>query len=113
MDTHAVLITTEECISDLEDRIMEITQSEEQKRKTNFFLNENSLRDICDNIVYQHSHYWSSRKRWEREGDQKLFEEIMAETPKPEEGNRYPGTESTEDPKQDKPKQTQTKIYYN
>ena len=37
MDTHAVLITTEECISDLEDRIMEITQSEEQKRKTNFF----------------------------------------------------------------------------
>ena len=29
------LNNTEECISDLEDRIMKITQTEEQKRKTN------------------------------------------------------------------------------
>jgi len=38
----------EEHISDLEDRIMEITQWEQQKGKQNF-NNENSLRDFLDN----------------------------------------------------------------
>ena len=31
---------------------------------------------------------------------------------KHEEGNRYPGTERTEGPKQDVPKQTHTKTYH-
>ena len=42
---------TEEHISELEDRIMESTQSEQQKEKT-IFLNGNSLRDRWDNIKY-------------------------------------------------------------
>lgn len=38
----------------------------------------------------------------------------MAEKiPKPKERNRYKSTESTEDPKQDEPKQTYTNIYHN
>ena len=41
----------EEHISQLEDRIMESTQSEQQKEKT-IFLNGNSLRDHWDNIKY-------------------------------------------------------------
>ena len=51
---------TEEHISELEDRIMESTQSEQQKEKT-IFLNGNSLRDRWDNIKYP--------RRREREGD--------------------------------------------
>ena len=36
---------TDECINDLEDRIMEITKSEQQK-ETQILKNENSLRDL-------------------------------------------------------------------
>ena len=50
----------EEHISQLEDRIMESTQSEQQKEK-NIFLNGNSLRDHWDNIKYP--------RRRRREGD--------------------------------------------
>ena len=39
--------TKKKCVSDLEKRIMKITQSEYQKEKR---LNYNSLRDISDNI---------------------------------------------------------------
>ena len=42
------LSDTEECINDLEDRIMEITQSEQKKEKKN--LNENNLRDLFSSI---------------------------------------------------------------
>lgn len=51
---------TEEHISELEDRIMESTQSEQQKEKT-IFLNGNNLRDRWDNIKYP--------RRREKEGD--------------------------------------------
>ena len=37
----------------------------------------------------------------------------MAENCKPEKGNRYPGTESTDSPKQDDPKQAHMKQYHN
>ena len=40
---------TEELISDLEDRIMKITQSEQQKEKK---INENRLRDLWENTKY-------------------------------------------------------------
>ena len=46
---------TEGGISDLEDRIMEITQSEQQKEKQ-ILKNENSLRDIWDNIKCTNLH---------------------------------------------------------
>ena len=40
-----------------------------------------------------------------------IFDKIIAENfPKLEEGNRYSDIRSTEDPKQDEPKQTHTKI---
>ena len=43
------IIDTEEGISDLEDRIMEITQWEQQKEKQ-IFKSENTLRDLWNNI---------------------------------------------------------------
>ena len=39
------LSDTEECVSDLEDRIMEITQSEQQKEKL-IKKNKGNLRDL-------------------------------------------------------------------
>ena len=39
----------EQCISNLKDRIMEVTQSEQQKGEQ-IFKNENGLRDLWDNI---------------------------------------------------------------
>ena len=50
----------------------------------------------------------------EREtGIENVFEEIMAENFLNLKKKTYPDTGSTEGPKQDKPKQTYTKIYYN
>ena len=49
------LSDTEECISDLEDRIVEITQSEQQKEKW-ILKNEDSLRDLWDSIKHNNIH---------------------------------------------------------
>lgn len=40
------LDNTEERINDMEDRIVEITQSEQQKGKKNFLKNQDTLRDF-------------------------------------------------------------------
>lgn len=47
------LSDTEECICNLEDRIMEIIQLEQQKE---LIKNENSSRDVQDNIKYTNIH---------------------------------------------------------
>ena len=49
------LNVAEECINDLEDRIMEITQSQHQKEKQ-VLKNENSLRSLWDNIKHTNIH---------------------------------------------------------
>ena len=62
------LSNTEEYISDLEDRMMEITQTEQQKKKKNL-KNENSLRDFQGKIKCPDIHIISVPKE-KREGDQ-------------------------------------------
>ena len=58
---------TEERISDLEDRMVEFTAAEENKEKR-MKRNEDSLRDLWDNIKHNnHSHYRGPRRRRERE----------------------------------------------
>ena len=42
------LSDTEECLSDLEERIMQIIQSEQQK-ENQIFKNKNILRDLWEN----------------------------------------------------------------
>ena len=56
----------EEQISDLEDRMVEFTVTEQKKEKR-MQRNEDSLRDLWDNIKHQHSHYRGPRRRRERE----------------------------------------------
>ena len=64
------LSDTEECICDLEDRIMDITQSEQQKGK---FLKMKTIQEIFG-ITYE-----GVRRRREKEEMKNVFEEIINE----------------------------------
>ena len=58
-------------------------------------------------------HNRGPKRRRKRKGDWKcIWINYGWKFPKPKEGNKYPGTGSTEGPKQDEPKQTYTKTYY-
>ena len=69
----------EERISDLEDRMVEITAKEQNKEKR-MKRNEDSLRDLWDNIKHHNIHIIGVPEEEEREkGPQKIFEEIIVE----------------------------------
>ena len=64
---HSRVIEAEEQINDLEDRMVEITATEQNIEKR-MKKNEDSLRDLWDNIKHtQHLHYRGPRKKRERE----------------------------------------------
>ena len=96
---------TEKHVRDLEDRILELTQSEQWKVKS-----REHFKGSLGNIMHTNIPLEGSQKK----NRVKIY--LMKfgwKLPKPEEGNRRPGTESTEDPKEDKSKQTHTKTYHN
>ena len=69
----------EERVSDLEDRMVEITAAEENKEE-GMKRNEDSLRDIWDNIKCNNIHIIGVPEGEEREkGPEKIFEEIITE----------------------------------
>ena len=69
----------EERISDLEDRMVEFTAVEQNKEKR-MKRNEDSLRDLWDNIKCNNIHIIGVPEGEEREkGPQKIFEEIILE----------------------------------
>ena len=69
----------EERVSDLEDRMVEITAAEENKEE-GMKRNEDSLRDIWDNIKCNNIHIIGVPEGEEREkGPEKIFEEIIVE----------------------------------
>ena len=69
----------EERISDLEDRMVEFTAAEENKEKI-MKRNEDSLRDLWDNIKRNNIHIIGVPEGEEREkGPEKIFEEIIVE----------------------------------
>ena len=69
----------EERISDLEDRMVEFTAAEQNKEKR-MKRNEDSLRDLWDNIKHNNSHIIGVPEGEEREkGPKKIFEEIIVE----------------------------------
>ena len=63
---------TEERISGLEDRVVEITQGEHKKEKR-ILKNEDSLRDLWDNIKHPSIHIIKVQEGGEREKDRKLI----------------------------------------
>ena len=69
----------EEQISDLEDRMVELTAAEENKEKT-MKRNEDSIRDLWDNIKRNNICIIGVPEGEEREkGPEKIFEEIIVE----------------------------------
>ena len=69
----------EERISDLEDRMVEITTTEQNKEKR-MKRNEDSLRDLWDNIAHTNIHIKGVPEGEEREKrPEKILEEITAE----------------------------------
>ena len=69
----------EERISDLEDRMVELTAVEQNKEKR-MKRNEDRLRDLWDNIKCNNVHIIGAPKGDEREkGPEKIFEEIIVE----------------------------------
>ena len=69
----------EERISDLEDRMVEFTAVEENKEKR-MKRNEDSLRDLWDNIKCNNIHIRGVPEGEEREkGPEKIFEDIRVE----------------------------------
>ena len=73
------IIEAEERISDLEDRMVEFTATEQNKEKR-MKRNEDSLRDLWDNIQQNNIHIIGVPEGEEREkGPEKIFEEIIVE----------------------------------
>ena len=69
----------QERISDLEDKIVEITTAE-QNKETRMKRIENSLRDIWDNIKYTNIQIIGVPEEEEKKkGTEKIFEEIIVE----------------------------------
>ena len=69
----------EERMSDLEDRVVEFTAMEQNKEKR-MKRNEDSLRDLWDNIKHYKIHIIGVAEGEEREkGPEKIFEEIILE----------------------------------
>ena len=77
---NSIITEAEEWITDLEDRMLEITAMEKNKEKR-MTRNEDSLRDLWDNIKSTNIHIIRVPEGEEREKVTKnLFEEIISET---------------------------------
>ena len=97
--------SAEERISDLEDRIMEITQSGQQT-ENQMEKHESNIRDIQYNIKRANICTIRIPEGEEKEkGIENIFEEIMSKV------NRYKVIGNTEGPKQVEPTQAHTKTY--
>ena len=70
----------EERISDLEDKIVEITTTEQNKEKRMKRIEDKSQRPLGQHVTHQHSSYRGPRRKRERKkGTEKIFEEIILE----------------------------------
>ena len=71
-------VTEAEQVSDLEDRMMELVATEQNKEKT-MKRNENSLRKFWDNITCTNIHIRDQEREKEEKGAENVFEDIIAE----------------------------------
>ena len=73
---NSVITEAEEWISDLENRMVEFTAAEENK-ETRMKRNEDSLRDLWDNIKRNNIHIIGVPGEERQKGPEKIFEEII------------------------------------
>lgn len=75
---HIRLVNTEEWMSYLEERVVEMTQSEQQNEKIKFF--DDDSRDFWDNVKPPNIHIIRIPEKEMREkGTERIFEEIMSD----------------------------------
>ena len=110
---HSRITETEAWINDLEDRMVEITATEQNIEKR-MKRNEDSLRDRWDNIKGMNICTIGVPEGEEREkGPEKIFEEIITENI-PNMGKEIIyQVEEVQSPRQDKPKEEHTEAYSN
>ena len=103
----------EERISHLEDRMVEFT-AVEQKKEKRIKRNEDSLRDIWDNIKCTNIHIIGIPEREEREkGPEKIFEDIIVKN-FPNMGKEIATqVQKAQSPRQDKPKEKHVETHSN
>ena len=103
----------EERISDLEDRMVEFTAAEHNKEKR-IKTNEDSLRDLWENIKRNNIHAIGVTEGEEREkGLKKIFEEIIVEN-FPNMGEEIATqVQEVQSPIQDKPKEKHAETHSN
>ena len=103
----------EQQISDLEDRMVEFTAMEQNKEKR-MKRNEDSLRDLWDNIKCTNVHIIGVPEGEEREkGPEKIFEEIIVEN-FPNMGKKIaPKSRKLRESRQDKPKEKHNETHSN
>ena len=103
---------TEDRITEVEDKMVEINEAERKKEKR-IKRNEDNLRDLWDNV--KHPNIWIigvPEEEDKKKGHEKILEEIIAEnSPKIGEGNSHTGPRNPESPKQDKPKAKHPKTH--
>ena len=75
---HSRVTEAEEQINDLEDRMVEITATEQNTEKR-MRRNEDSLRDLWDNIKCTNIPIIGGPRRRRRKGPEKIFEEVITE----------------------------------
>ena len=103
----------EEQISDVKDRMVEFTAAEQNKEKR-MKSNEDSLRDLWDNIKPNNIHIIQVPEGEEREkGPEKIFEEIIVENFPNMGKERATQVQEVQSPIQDKPKEKHAKIHSN
>ena len=104
----------EERVSDLEDKIVEITTADQNKEKR-MKRTEDSLRDLWDNIKCTNIQIiWVPEEEEKKKGTEKIFEEIIVEN-FPNMGKEIVNQvlEAQRAPSQDKSKEKHPKIYIN
>ena len=109
---NSTITEAEEQISDLEDRMVETTAVEQNKDKR-MKRNEDSLRDLWDNIKCNNICIIGIPEGEEIEkGPEKIFKDIIAENI-PNMGNSHLSPGIAQSPRQDKPKEEHTETRSN
>ena len=99
-------------ISEVEDRMVEINESEREKEKL-IKGNEDNLRDLWDNVKNPNIRIIGVPED-KKKGHEKILEEIIVENfPKIGEGNNHPSPRNPESAKQGKSKAKHPKTYIN
>ena len=107
-------ISEAEQISELEDKMVEIT-SEEQNRVKRMKRVEDSLRDLWDNTKFTSIRIIGVPEEEEKKkGYEKILEEVIVEnSPQHGKGNSQSSPRGTKSPIQDKPKEKHAKTHTN